>query len=492
MRSRWLIIFCVLIGLLAACDGEESNPPANNPTSQANSNAPRLKVIVSEARAFTYPSRDADIAFRLIEGDILPILARTEPDAIGVSWYQVGQGDQFGWVAGSQVEIQGETTALRVVSLIEGSATPLALSPTPLVEITATTAPLDDPMIRVNVPVAVVLTTPSREGAEATRLLQGETADILGKTETPQGDVFYLIGREQVVLGWILETQVLAEGNLPSVPVVNLDEALAAVLPTEITVAGVAAPTLTLSATETPPVVETSIALSVTATTIPLITATPTPDLAGTSQAAPTATEIVSAVITESVTPQITAESGTPTITPIPEIEAGVPPPFTMTLPEDWGEAHFLVPIRSSYLQGTLPVSLYQGNFSDGTFGFIWVVWGFPNVTTPGTEDLNLYADGLQILRGIVFDSTNCILSLGNERREYTVGGLDAVGTIYSVTDCPDTNDTAGFFAALEAEGGNYAFIMGVEPVDSTATGLPQLQTILDSVQFEPMVTDTE
>lgn len=486
MRSRWLI-FLILILVLAACGEDE--PPAqsevnNAPTTQ-NTNTPRLKVIVSEARVFTYPSRDSETVFRLIEGDEMPILARTEPDLIGVTWYQVGQGNQFGWIAGSQIEFKGDVTALRVVNFDLGTVTPLALSPTPIIEVSPTIAPLDDPIITINVPVAVVFEVPTRDSTEATRLLQGETADILGKTDVPP-DVFYLIGREQRVLGWILETQVIVAGDLTRVPAVSLEEALAAVLPTESVVTEATLNRPTLIPTNSPARTDQPTQVAAVATTPPPITPSPSPDLAGTAQSAPTATDIVSnESATQEVNDAATEESGTPEPTAIPQIEPGVPPPFTMTLPEGWGEAHMLVPISSVYLQGTLPVSLYQGNFADGTFGFIWVVWGFPNVTSPGSTDLNLYADGLQLMRGVIFDSANCVISLGSERRQYQVGGLEAVGTIYSVTECPEVNDTAGFFAALEADGGNFAFFVGVEPVDTTDTGLPQIQAILDGVQFQ-------
>ncbi|MBZ0306226.1 MAG: hypothetical protein K8I82_09175, partial [Anaerolineae bacterium] len=74
---------------------------------------------------------------------------------------------------------------------------------------------------------------------------------------------------------------------------------------------------------------------------------------------------------------------------------------------------------------------------------------------------------------------------LGSERRQHTVGGLEAVGTIFSITDCPDASDAAGYFATLNVEGENFVFIVGVESLSATDTGLPQLQAILDTVQFQ-------
>lgn len=463
------LIFLLLVLVLAACREEAAQPEVKNSPA-----APRLRVIVSEARVFTHPSRDAEVLFRLIEGDEVPVFARTEADLIGVTWYQVGQGDQFGWIAGSQVEVIGEISLLRVVAFDQNTPPPIVLSPTPVLTLTATTSPLDDPILRVSVPVAVVFLNPQRESAEVTRLVQGETADILGKTET-RDDVFYLIGRSGTVLGWILESQVAAEGNLADVPIFSLDEALAAVLPTRALVLQ--------------PSLAPSVEPSRTPTSIPSDTVEPTatqrlqspspsPNLAGTAQAAPTATDIPQTMAVETAAVEAS-------VTPEPQIERGVPPPFRITLPPGWGEAHVFVPISSEYLQGTLPVSLYQGPLEGDTFGFIWVVWSFPTLVDLGNGELSLYADGLQLLRGVIFDSAACTISLGSERRQQKVGEYDGVGTIYSVTDCPDSNDTAGFFVVLSVEGENFAFFTGVEPLTATDSGLPQIQAILDSIQFE-------
>ncbi|MBZ0306651.1 MAG: hypothetical protein K8I82_11340, partial [Anaerolineae bacterium] len=77
---RWLFLLLVLSLMLAAC--EKDTPPEVK--SSPIGSAPFLRVTVSEARAFTYPSRDSEVLFRLIEGDEVPVLARTEPDLIGV------------------------------------------------------------------------------------------------------------------------------------------------------------------------------------------------------------------------------------------------------------------------------------------------------------------------------------------------------------------------------------------------------------------------
>jgi hypothetical protein len=65
------------------------------------------------------------------------------------------------------------------------------------------------------------------------------------------------------------------------------------------------------------------------------------------------------------------------------------------------------------------------------------------------------------------------------------VGGHEATGTLFSAVDCEGEPDTAGYFAALQVEGGNYAFFFAVEPPGAFADQLPALQAILDSVRFE-------
>jgi hypothetical protein len=85
----------------------------------------------------------------------------------------------------------------------------------------------------------------------------------------------------------------------------------------------------------------------------------------------------------------------------------------------------------------------------------------------------------------MIFDSQTCEIGLGGEQRDYQVGGRAAVGTIYSAVNCEGSPDIAGFFAVLDVNEGNFGFFVGVEPVTATNMGLPQMQTILDSVVFD-------
>lgn len=72
------------------------------------------------------------------------------------------------------------------------------------------------------------------------------------------------------------------------------------------------------------------------------------------------------------------------------------------------------------------------------------------------------------------------------EQKTYRVGGHEAIGTLFSAVDCEGEPDTAGYFAALQVDGGNYAFFFAVEPPGAFADQFPALQAVLDSVRFEP------
>lgn len=482
MRQCGRLIILLFVGLLflAACGEDEGSPSADgSPTASI----PIAWVIVGEARVFEYPSREAQVLFRLIEGDQTPILAKTEPDLIGVVWYQVGQKDQFGWLAGSQVEVTGDLSLVRTVDASVWSVTP---SPEPETVTPTPAAVSDQVQATVLVAEAVVLDSPARTAPEVSRLFEGEVVDVLGRVEpNAQGDVFYFVGRHNFVLGWILASQVTLQGDITGVPLLeDANTSISQLLPTGtfqvVTEAAQAlTPTAPPAQIATPLATFTPALITEAAPTIPPTlplrlspTPTQTPDLAGTAQAAPTATLVLA--------------SATPTLTQtgVAVLKIGEPPPLKITLPEGWQAAHILVPINSAYLQGELPVSVYQGNLSGDAKGTLWIIWGFPNVTSP-TGEINLYGDGVQLLRGLLFDPQTCQIGLGNEVRQYKVGGLDAVGTIYSAINCANSSDIAGFFAVLQVDGGNFAFYVGVEPVTATRDGLREMQTLLDSVQFE-------
>ncbi|HLA45247.1 MAG TPA: hypothetical protein VJZ27_17500, partial [Aggregatilineales bacterium] len=226
MLSRPLFfVFMFLLLVPAACGrADTASSPTDDPT-------PRIRVTVSEALVFEFPSRESEILFRLIEGDQTPILAKTEPDLIGVEWYQVGQGEEFGWIAGSQVEVSGDLSLIRTVG--EAVWMPTATPATPTITPTATRVVFPDQVIAtVNVAQAAVFELPSRLAEAAAPLFAGETVDVIGRVEADEnGDVFYFVGRENNVIGWVLDSQVQIEGNLDIVPVLqDVDDSVSALL----------------------------------------------------------------------------------------------------------------------------------------------------------------------------------------------------------------------------------------------------------------------
>lgn len=463
---RYSVQIKIMLGLLmslilVACNGQQNSPTA--PTATTNP-FPRMRVIVSEAMVFAHPSREADVLFRLIEGDQMTVLARTEADGLGVPWYQVGQGEEFGWIAGSQVEVSGDLSRVRVAALYTPPTTPLAT------EVIPTLTPVPETVqATVRSVEALIYPQPDATLAEVMRLPQGETADIIGRMVDESGtDTFFFLGRNRTPLGWVQAVDVTVSGDISTVATVA--DALSSALPTEVSnlitpeATSTTAPLTEASPTPGPTLMFTA---TVTSTSTPAVTA----DLASTSQAAPTATDFP-------VDPSV------PTMTPAP-FQRGEAPPLQITLPDGWEAAHALVNLNTAYIQGNLPVSLYTGPLENGATGTIWLIWGYPNVTDPISQQINPYADGVQLLRGLVVDAENCTMGLGSERRQYKIGGLDAVGTIYSASPCLDGSDVAGFFAAMHLYGMNFAFFVEVEPVAQVGPGLREMQTILDSVQFD-------
>jgi len=184
--------------------------------------------------------------------------------------------------------------------------------------------------------------------------------------------------------------------------------------------------------------------------------------------------------------PDAAATTGTPGEPLTPTARAvwpGTPPPLTLDLPQGWQSAHVLLPFRTLSAIREVPLSLYEGALPGGASGHLYLFWGFPNVTSPSGE-INLWTDALQILRGSLVDQS-CNLGIDLEPKLYTVGAHQATGSLFSAVDCEGEPDTAGYFAALQVEGGNYAFFFAVEPPSAFADQLPTLQAILDSVRFE-------
>jgi hypothetical protein len=134
-----------------------------------------------------------------------------------------------------------------------------------------------------------------------------------------------------------------------------------------------------------------------------------------------------------------------------------------------------------------VPFAFYQGPVTGGV-GTIVLLWGFPNLVRanvpPGSDvQPDVWIDATRLLRLAIFEE-GC--NVGTDlRRNYSVGGMQAVGTQFAAVDCPELGDTRGWFAALRQFNVNFVFYIYTEPItamDGAAQG--ELQAILDSVQF--------
>ena len=74
--------------------------------------------------------------------------------------------------------------------------------------------------------------------------------------------------------------------------------------------------------------------------------------------------------------------------------------------------------------------------------------------------------------------------------RSFTVGSHDdATGTYFQALGCQGEPDTAGWFAGLTEQGGNYVFYAYVEPLEQYNAAIPALQAILDSATFDDLAS---
>lgn len=284
---------------------------------------------------------------------------------------------------------------------------------------------------------AFVFPTPDRSAAPLTYAYQRERLPVLGKTASG----VYLLVTVEDLQGWVLAAQMDISGDLAAVPVV--EEARAT-------------PTLTFTPFRATPTAAATRTPLPTRTPVPTASTSVTPSPAGTT--APTA--------------------GLPAVVP------GTPPPLRIALPEGWNALHLEVPFSAFDGQTrSIPLTIYVGPLSDGVQGYIYLYWGFPNVVDFNGE-FNLWADGIQILRGSLVGSS-CNLGL-DEQMTFSVGGHEGVGTYYAAVGCADETDTTGWFAALRVGQGSYAFFTAVEPFDALAAQRGALQAILDTVEFLP------
>lgn len=193
-----------------------------------------------------------------------------------------------------------------------------------------------------------------------------------------------------------------------------------------------------------------------------------------------------------------------PTATPTQDVVSLNPllgmrtrPPFEIDLPEDWQLA-----LRDTFAyrdiiedgDGTLetvPIDVYTGPLSNGAQGWIVMLWGYDSVAPfspmqpQGDPVRTAWLDGLRLLQFVVFD-VRCNFGTAPQR-EYSVGGLPAVGTTFSAVDCPEASpDTRGWFALLEVDGLDFAFYAYADPIQPAESSFEfELQDILDTVVFD-------
>ncbi len=228
----------------------------------------------------------------------------------------------------------------------------------------------------------------------------------------------------------------------------------------------IAACTPAAEPTATPPATETP-------TLVPTITSSPVP----------TVQEIPTDTPSPSLEPSITPIP----ITIAPLLGEEIPPPMDIELPEDWMYAHNTLVISDIDALRSVPFALYTGPVTGGT-GFIIMLWGFPNIASgnplmPGGGEADLLVDGLRLLHfAIIEPGCNPGTDL---RREYSIGGLPAVGTLFAAVDCAEEPDTKGWFAGLQESNLNFVFYVYAYPIEAMDGPAPgEMQSILDTVRF--------
>lgn len=168
-----------------------------------------------------------------------------------------------------------------------------------------------------------------------------------------------------------------------------------------------------------------------------------------------------------------------------------IAPPVTLSLPEGWAWGYETLLLQDIDGIRTIPFAIYQGRVTGGT-GTIILLWGFPNLVSienpllVETIEPDLWSDGLRLLRlAVIEDGCNIGTDL---RRNYSVGGLTAVGTQFSAVDCPALADTRGWFAGLRQNNLNFIFYAYTEPIDAmSGAAADELQAVLDTVTFQPL-----
>ncbi len=224
----------------------------------------------------------------------------------------------------------------------------------------------------------------------------------------------------------------------------------------------------------------------------PVATETPapptlTPTLVPTPSPVPTLQEIIIATDTPAPTP--TSDVVVIPITVEPLLGEEVIPPITIDLPEGWQVGYDAFTHYDIDTFRSTPFAFYTGPVTGGQ-GFIILLWGFPNFTSPFEGQIDLFRDGLRLLRGPIVE-WGC--NVGTDlRREFSVGGLPAAGTYFQAVDCPSgLEDTRGWFAGLNVDGLNFVFYTYTWPITAMdGAAQAELQEILDSVKFNIVIPE--
>lgn len=170
-----------------------------------------------------------------------------------------------------------------------------------------------------------------------------------------------------------------------------------------------------------------------------------------------------------------------------------IEPPVTLTLPNGWVWGYETLLLQDIDGVRTIPFAIYQGPVTGGT-GTIVLLWGFPNLVNIENPLLatniepDLWTDGLRLLRlAVIEDGCNIGTDL---RRQYSIGGLTAVGTQFSAVDCPALPNTRGWFAGLQQNNLNFVFYVYTEPITAmSGAAADELQAILDTTTFRPLAS---
>lgn len=262
------------------------------------------------------------------------------------------------------------------------------------------------------------------------------------------------------------------------------------------------------NATPVPTPLPTLVA-SLTATTPPDISAAVDGTLTALAPIGPTPTDIT---LTPTDTPEATAEATDDSIVVTLPALAGhkIPPPLTITLPENWQTVLTdvqVLPDVDSEIRG-FPIEVYHGAVTGGTATIV-LYWGFPNLNLASSAVIaadaqgmavqaDIWSDGLRLLNLAVVEQ-GC--TVGTDlRRTYRIGLLSGVGTQFSAVNCPELPPTRGWFVAVQEKGLNFVFYVYVEGedvmdnqnLDAFRAASAELQAILDTVRFNvPDITQT-